>query len=187
VSSGLRYIEEEHKEVARGQHDVCYCSSSHRLSFRIHDQTCRLKKQDRQCTYNVTHWCVRVMFIPPRLSKEPDNISPKRSALRRRNVADVNKPYLELQVRSPIFLPNFNQIWTFKTGFHEAPQQRGTARTLPKLIVLFCVPFVCKCVLYCCHRGATQLQLTNISISILCIVPYHTSYHISYHIVYHIV
>jgi hypothetical protein len=29
-------------------------------------------------------------------------------------------------------------------------------------IVLFCVLFVCKCVLYYCHRVATQLQLTNI-------------------------
>jgi hypothetical protein len=44
-------------------------------------------------------------------------------------------------------------------------QRRGTARTLPKLIVLFCVLFLCKCVLYYCHRVATQLQLTNISIS----------------------
>jgi len=31
------------------------------------------------------------------------------------------------------------------------------------LIVLFCVLFVCKCVLYYCHRVATQFQLTNIS------------------------
>jgi hypothetical protein len=30
-------------------------------------------------------------------------------------------------------------------------------------IVLFSVLFVCKCVLYNCHRVATQLQLTNIS------------------------
>jgi hypothetical protein len=32
--------------------------------------------------------------------------------------------------------------------------------------VLFCVLFVCKCVLYYCHRVATQLHLTNISIYI---------------------
>jgi len=30
-------------------------------------------------------------------------------------------------------------------------------------IVLFYVLFVCKCVLYYCHRVATKLQLTNIS------------------------
>jgi hypothetical protein len=30
-------------------------------------------------------------------------------------------------------------------------------------IVLFCVLFVCKCIMYYCQRVSTQLQLTNIS------------------------
>jgi len=43
-------------------------------------------------------------------------------------------------------------------------QIRCTARIIPKLIVLFCVLFLFKCVLYYCHRVSTQLQSTNISI-----------------------
>ena len=44
-------------------------------------------------------------------------------------------------------------------------QRRVTARILPKLIVLFCVLFVCKCVLYYCQRVSTQLHLTDMSLS----------------------
>jgi hypothetical protein len=50
-------------------------------------------------------------------------------------------------------------------------QRRGTARTIPKFFVvlcivcfvLFCLLFLCKCVLYYSHQVATKLQLTNIS------------------------
>jgi hypothetical protein len=69
----------------------------------------------------------------------------------------------------------------------------GTARTLPKFLccsqyfcvvlcivcfVSFWVLFVCKCVLYNCHRVATQLQLRNLYHIISYIISYHITCHI---------
>ena len=43
----------------------------------------------------------------------------------------------------------------------------GVICVVPLLLVLFYVLFVCKCVLYYCHRVASQLQLTNVSYHII--------------------
>jgi len=85
------------------------------------------------------------------------------------------------------------------------PQRRCTARTLSNFCVVVCIVcfvsfsvlFLCICVLYYCHRVATQLQLNIYHIISYHIISYHIisyhiisyiiSYHIiSYHIIYHI-
>jgi len=62
------------------------------------------------------------------------------------------------------FFRAFSSVVRQMPGYNS--QRRGTALTLPKLVVLFCVLFLCKYVLYYCHWVSTQLQLTNISIFI---------------------
>jgi len=63
------------------------------------------------------------------------------------------------------FFRVFSSVVRLMPGYNS--QRRGTARTLPKIFVLFCVLFLCKCVLYYWHRVTTQLQLTNISYNVM--------------------
>jgi len=58
------------------------------------------------------------------------------------------------------------RVYLANTGHGPHSSQLDCQFAFPLLIVLFCVLFVCKCVQYYCHRVTTQLQLTNVSISI---------------------
>ena len=66
-----------------------------------------------------------------------------------------------LRLPWPRFFLAFSSVVRQIPGY--ISQRRGTARTLPKLIVSFYLLFVCKCVLYYCHRVSTELQITIMS------------------------
>jgi hypothetical protein len=93
--------------------------------------------------------------------------------------------------------PCFSSLERQMAGY--TSQRRGTARKLPNFSVLcivcfvsYSILFVCihVCVLYFCHRVATQLQ-SNIYIYHIIsyhIISYHIYHIISYHIIsYHII
>jgi len=54
-----------------------------------------------------------------------------------------------------------------KANARVKPAKTGHGQHSSQIFVSFCVLSVCKCVLYYCHRVATQLQLTNISYHII--------------------
>ena len=77
--------------------------------------------------YNVTKCRVRVMSIPPRLSQQPNTISPKRW---RFNTAGNNKTYLRLRLKCLIYLSDFNQFWISLTHFYKGTKYQISRKSV---------------------------------------------------------
>ena len=67
--------------------------------------------QRSHCKYDVTLRCVHVIFIPPRLSKQPDNISYKEGNFFGDFMSPATvKPNYSINAQCPIHLPDFNDF-----------------------------------------------------------------------------
>jgi len=53
-----------------------------------------------------------------------------RRPLERFNFAGNRNMYLRVNIKSPIFLSDFFQIWTFSADFHESPQYRISRKSV---------------------------------------------------------
>ena len=75
---------------------------------------------------HVTLWRVRLIFIPPQLSKQPDTFHSKRALLLRLNVAGNNKIFLGLRYKVPDIFLGFNQTWLLSINFLKSPNVYST-------------------------------------------------------------
>jgi len=65
--------------------------------------------------YNVTLWCVRLMFIPPIYLNSLMPFESKSALSRRFYIARNNNTYLVFHVQRPLLSSDFNQIWSSST------------------------------------------------------------------------
>ena len=71
--------------------------------------------------YNVTLWCVRLMFILPIYLNSLMPFKSKGALSRSFDITTNNNTYLGFHVQRPIFSSDFNQIWSSTTYIHKGP------------------------------------------------------------------
>jgi hypothetical protein len=89
--------------------------SAHTVAYSL----CYNLKQDRPCTENATSWRAGVTSVCTS-SGYPNYPIPHNSKgeLLWRFIVTGNSTYASLQVKCPLFLPDFNQIYIFSADFH---------------------------------------------------------------------